>query len=277
MSNVLDGVLADLAAEGAYVESLVAGLDEPGWRTATPAEGWDIATTIAHLLWTDETSVKAIDGTLLVNGEGDKAPWDEVVMKAFADPAGFVDTEAIDLAKSLSGAELLARWQASRTALEAKLRTVPDGQKLMWFGPPMSPASMATARLMETWAHGIDVAEGQGLVHEASDRIRHVASLGHRTRNYSFVNSGLEKPDEEFRLELTLPSGEVWTAGPEDAAQTVTGPAYDFCLLVTQRRHRDDLALVATGKDAEKWLTIAQAFAGPAGGGRAPMNQGGNN
>jgi uncharacterized protein (TIGR03084 family) len=267
--NVLDGVLADLNAEGQYVESLVADLDEQGWRTATPAEGWDIATTIAHLLWTDETSVKAIDGTL-----GDKTAWDEVVMKAFADPTGFVDTEAIDLAKTHSGAELLARWQASRVALEAKLRTVPDGQKLIWFGPPMSPASMATARLMETWAHGIDVAEGQDLTHGQSDRIRHVASLGHRTRNYSFVNSGLEKPAEEFRLDLTLPSGETWTAGPEDAAQTVTGPAYDFCLLVTQRRHLDDLDLVATGPDAQKWLTIAQAFAGPAGGGREPINQG---
>jgi uncharacterized protein (TIGR03084 family) len=277
MSNVLDEVLADLRAEGAYVESLVAGLDEQGWRMTTPAEGWDIATTIAHLLWTDETSVKAIDGTLLVHGEADKGPWDEVVMKAFADPTGFVDTEALGLAKSHTGAELLTRWQASRVALEAALRDVPAGQKLMWFGPPMSPASMATARLMETWAHGIDVAEGQGLIHEASDRIRHVASLGHRTRNYSFVNSGLDKPADEFRLELTLPSGEVWIAGPEDAAQTVTGPAYDFCLLVTQRRHRSDLALVATGADADRWLDICQAFAGPAGGGRAPMNDGGDN
>jgi hypothetical protein len=49
----------------------------------------------------------------------------------------------------------------------------------------------------------------------------------------------------------------------------VTGPALDFCLLVTQRRHRDDLALETTGDDAAHWLTIAQAFAGPPGAGRA--------
>ena len=60
----------------------------------------------------------------------------------------------------------------------------------------------------------------------------------------------------------------LWAWGPEDAEQRVTGPAYDFCLLVTQRRHRDDLALEATGTDADKWLDIAQAFAGPSGGGR---------
>ena len=48
----------------------------------------------------------------------------------------------------------------------------------------------------------------------------------------------------------------------------MTGSACDFCLLVTQRVHRDDTDLVASGADAEQWLTIAQAFAGPAGAGR---------
>mgnify|MGYP002370704908 CR=1 FL=1 len=75
-------------------------------------------------------------------------------------------------------------------------------------------------------------------------------------------------PAEAFRIELTAPSGEVWAWGPEDAAQRVSGPAHDFCLLVTQRVHRDDTALVAQGADAERWLGIAQAFAGPAGEGR---------
>ena len=98
---------------------------------------------------------------------------------------------------------------------------------------------------------------------EPTDRIRHVAHLGVRTRDFAFAQHGLEAPAEEFRIELTAPSGEAWTWGPEDAAQTVRGSAYDFCLLVTQRVHRDDTDLVAVGADAEKWLTIAQAFAGP--------------
>ncbi|GGO89054.1 TIGR03084 family protein [Nocardioides phosphati] len=263
MSDVLDGVLADLQAESAYVESLVADLDEAGWRTATPAEGWDVATTIAHLLWTDESSVTAIEGTL-----GDKTRWDALVMEAFADPTGFVDTAALTIAKTHTGAELLERWQASKAALAAALRTVPDGQKLMWFGPPMAPASMATARLMETWAHGLDVADAVGAPHSVTDRIRHVVSIGFRTRNFAFAQNGLEAPAEPIRLELTLPSGEPLVLGPDDAGQTVTGSAYDFAALVTQRVHRDDTGLVADGPDAEKWLAIAQAFAGPAGGGR---------
>lgn len=259
--SVLDDVLADLAAEGDRIDAIVAGLDEAGWRTATPAEGWDIATTIAHLLWTDETSVKAIT---------DKEAWDAVVMEAFGDPEGFVDTAALALAGSHTGAELLARWRASRSALTAALLAVPEGTKLMWFGPPMSPTSMATARFMETWAHGLDVDDAVGVVSEASDRVRHVAHIGVRTRNYSFTNTGLDKPAEEFRVELKAPSGELWTWGPEDAAQTVRGAAYDFCLLVTQRRHRADLDLVAEGADADRWLDIAQAFAGPSGNGREP-------
>lgn len=63
----------------------------------------------------------------------------------------------------------------------------------------------------------------------------------------------------------------MWTYGPEGAVQKVTGPALDFCLLVTQRVHRDDTALTAHGPDAAHWLTIAQAFAGPAGAGRQAL------
>jgi uncharacterized protein (TIGR03084 family) len=258
MNAVLDQVLTDLAAEGDALEALVVGLDEDGWRRSTPAEGWDIATTIVHLAWTDECAIAA--GT-------DKEAWDALVLEAFADPNGFVDAEAFAGAKA-SGAEILARWQAGRPALVKMLRDYPEGQKLPWYGPPMSPASMGTARFMETWAHALDVADALGVSLEPTDRLRHVAHLGVRTRNYAYVNRGLEAPAEEFRIDLISPSGEQWSWGPEDAAQTVTGSAYDFCLLVTQRRHRDDLDLVAVGPDANAWLDIAQAFAGPSGEGR---------
>ena len=138
-----------------------------------------------------------------------------------------------------------------------------------WFGPPMSPTSMATARFMETWAHGLDVHEALGVEPERVDRIRHVAHLGVRTRDFAFATHGLDVPAEEFRIDLAAPDGDVWTWGPEDAAQTVTGSAYDFCRLVTQRVHRADTDLVASGPDADRWLDIAQAFAGPPGEGRA--------
>jgi len=260
-NSVLDGVLTDLAAEGQQLEAWVADLPEEKWRTPTPAEGWDIATQIAHLAWTDEVAVVAAT---------DREAWDSLVLQAIADPDGFVDTSALEGGAVPSG-ELLRRWRASRPALAAALKAVPAGQKLPWFGPPMSPTSMATARYMETWAHGLDVAEALGITVTPTDRIRHVAHIGVRTRNFAFANNGLEAPTDEFRVELTAPSGDLWTWGPEDARQTVRGPAYDFCLRVTQRRHHADLDLVAEGDDAVKWIEIAQAFAGPSGEGRGPV------
>ena len=260
MTGVLDTILADLKVEGDQLWSTVSGLDDDGWRTPTPAEGWDVATQVAHLLWTDEVAVVAAT---------DKAAWDEVVVAAMADPNGFVDAGARDIAR-LAPEALLARWGAAREELARTLRDYPPGERMAWFGPPMSPPSMATARFMETWAHALDVYDALDVSVEPTDRIRHVAHLGVRTRDFAFVTQGLEPPAEEFRVELTAPSGDLWSWGPDDAAQRVTGPAHGFCLLVTQRVHRDDAGIAADGKDADAWLDIAQCFAGPPGEGRAP-------
>ena len=257
----LAGVLADLAVEGDILDAMVARLDQAGWRISTPAQGWEIAHQIAHLAWTDEVAVLAVTDT---------AAWGEVVLAAINDPDGFVDSAAAEGA-SADPHELLERWRRSREAVAETLREVPDDRRIPWFGPPMSPVSMATARFMETWAHAMDVADGLGRPIRGSSRLRNLVHLGVRTRDFAFSLHGLEPPDEDFRVELTSPDGaEQWTYGPEDAEQQVCGSAYDFCLLVTQRRHRGDLDLVADGSDAERWLDIAQAFAGTAGAGRGP-------
>ena len=261
MNDLLDTVLRDLAAEGDRLEGIVSGLTEDGWRTPTPAVGWDVAAQVAHLAWTDEVAVFAAN---------DKEKWDEVVVQAIGDPDGFADSAAMAGAAADPG-DILRRWRTARWSLQETLRSFPAGQRLPWFGPPMSPTSMATARFMETWAHSLDVAEALGVPPAPSDRIRHVAHLGVRTRNFAFGVHGLEPPAEEFGVTLVSPSEEVWSWGPEDADQTVTGSAYDFCLLVTRRRHRADTDLVAFGADADRWLDIAQAFAGPPGEGRSPV------
>ena len=258
MTDVLTQVLADLAAEGDRLEALVAGLDDAGWHTPTPAPGWDVATQVAHLAWTDDVALKAAT---------DKDAWDAVVLGAIADPEGFVDQEALALSRE---PDLRERWRATRADLQKVLAAYPRGQRMPWFGPPMSATSMATARLMETWAHSLDVHAGLGAPVEDTDRIRHVAHLGVRTRDYAFSVHGLEAPVAEFRIDLVAPGGDVWTWGPDDAEQTLTGSAGDFCRLVTQRVHRADTDLVATGADVDRWLDIAQAFAGQPGEGRAP-------
>jgi uncharacterized protein (TIGR03084 family) len=262
------GVLPDLSHEGDWLESLVVDLPESGWRRPTPAEGWDVATTIAHLAWTDECAVLAARAG---RSDDDKAAWDEVVLKAIGDPDGFVDSEA-RAGAAVPPEELLARWRHSRQELARVLADHGD-ERMPWFGPPMSATSMGTARYMETWAHGLDIAAGLEVEVEPHDRVRHVVHLGVRTRDFAYRNRGEEPPEAAFRVELRSPGGETWSYGPDDASQRVTGSAWDFAVLVTQRGHRADLDVQAEGGDADHWLDIAQAFAGPSGDGRPPRGE----
>ncbi|MFI5714839.1 TIGR03084 family metal-binding protein [Nocardia sp. NPDC051750] len=258
----LNSLLDDLAAESAELEALVAPLPPEQWARPTPAAGWTIAHQIGHLTWTDEVATLA--ATDARTGSTD---FTELLTEAAPRIATFVD-DAAALAAGAPVPELLQRWQDGRAVLAEALRAVPADAKVAWFGPPMRPGSMATARLMETWAHGQDVADALGIRREPTDRLRAVAHIGVRTRDFAYAVRELPPPADEFRVELTAPSGAQWSWGPADAAQRISGSALDFCLLVTQRRHPDDLALQATGKQAMEWLTIAQAFAGPPGTGR---------
>ncbi|KOV13219.1 wyosine base formation domain-containing protein [Streptomyces sp. XY431] len=261
-SSVLTGLLADLRAESEVLDGLVAGLEPDGWALDTPAPGWTVAHQIAHLAWTDDWSeLAARDPGAFVADSG--RIFGEL-LAAGADPVE--DGAARGAAEE--PAALLTRWRAGRERLAEALAEVPAGTTLPWLGPPMKAPSMATARLMETWAHGQDVADALGAVREPSARLRHVAHLGVRTMGFAFTVHGLPAPQAPVRVELTAPDGGLWTWGPEGAADRVDGRALDFCLLVTQRRHRDDLALTAVGEVATAWLPIAQAFAGPPGKGR---------
>ncbi|WP_428954004.1 TIGR03084 family metal-binding protein [Streptomyces sp. cg35] len=252
-------VYDDLRDESEELDRLVAELEPGRWRLATPAPRWTVAHQIAHLAWTDRAALLAMSDAEAFAGE---------VEKAIAAPEAFVDDGADEGAAQEPGV-LLARWRQGREELQEVLRSAAaGGTKFPWYGPPMSAASMATGRLMETWAHGQDVADALGVERPPTSRLRHVARIGVRARNFAFAVHGMRAPDSEFRVELVAADGQVWTYGPEDAAQRVTGPALDFCLLVTQRAHRADLAVRAEGPDADRWLDIAQAFAGPPGKGR---------
>jgi uncharacterized protein (TIGR03084 family) len=137
----------------------------------------------------------------------------------------------------------------------------------------MSPVSMATARMMETWAHAFDVADAIGVRVAPSDRVKHVCHLGVRTRGFAYLVRGESDPGVEIRVELTAPSGDVWAWGPEDATERVRGSAWDFALLATRRRARVDVHVQAEGAHADHWLDIVQAFAGAPGADPLPLAQ----
>ena len=251
-------IVEDLRAQSDELDALVGRLPGDRWAAATPAAGWTIAHQVGHLRWTDSVALTSIT---------DEPAFADLLAGAAANPSGFVDSAAEHEA-ARDPVELLADWRHTRARLHAELLTVDPGRKLAWFGPPMSAASMATARLMETWAHSLDVADALGVELAATARLRSIAHLGVRTRDYAFTVNGLVPPEEPFRVELRAPDGSLWSWGPDDAEQRVTGDAEDFCFLVTQRRARATLNVAALGADAQRWLTIAQAFAGPPGPGR---------
>jgi uncharacterized protein (TIGR03084 family) len=247
-------VLADLRAEGDDVEALVHDLAPADWAQPTPAAGWTIAHQIAHLAWTDDVALLAVCDPTLFQAEVDRAR-DHI--------EGYLDRAAEEGARREG---LLDRWHSRRTALASALQELADSVRVPWFGTTMSATSMATARLMETWAHGQDIADTLGVTRTPTTRLRNVAHLGVRTRDFAHLLNDRAVPSEEFFIDLEF-AGEHWTWGPADATQRVTGPALDFCLLVTRRRHRDDLAVTAVGEQADTWLSFAQAYAGVPGAG----------
>jgi uncharacterized protein (TIGR03084 family) len=252
-------VATDLRAEQEALDAIVAGLTDEQWGLSTPSPGWSVADQIGHLTYFDGAAATAI---------ADPPAFRASVKQLMAAD----DRDALTLHRHLSPPKLMAAWRANRSRLADVAAGLDDGTRIEWYGPSMSAKSFLTARLMECWAHGQDVADALGVERAATDRLHHVARLGVITRGWSYVNRGLEPPVGDVRVELTGPSGALWRFGPDDAAAVVTGPAPDFCLVVTQRRHVDDTALHVTGDVARDWLERAQAFAGPPTDGPAPRS-----
>ncbi|WP_165959413.1 TIGR03084 family metal-binding protein [Nonomuraea longispora] len=255
------GLLDDLRAETASFETLLRPLRDDDWERPTPAEGWAIRDQVSHLAWFDDAAVRAV-----TDPDGHRA-----ALATLGSAGDWVD-RLVREARVRTPAGLLAWFRTARARSIEVFATLDARDRVPWYGPDMSAASFVTARLMETWAHGQDVADALGVTRPPTARLRHVASIGFRARPYSFAVRGLPLPAEPVRAELTMPDGTTWTAGPGDAESVVRGPVLDFCLAVTQRVHLSDTALEMTGRPAREWMEIAQAFAGPPGRGRAPVS-----
>ena len=253
-------ICTDLGDEHVSLDSIVANLDSGDWLRPTPAPGWTIADQISHLWFFDQrallaaTDVEAFvaDMQLLISGSGG------------------VEASVIP-GRAISSGELLESWRADRIRLLDAASSMDPAARIPWYGPSMSARSFVTARLMETWAHGQDIADALSLVRVPTRRLKHIAHLGVRARPFSYRLNGRELPDGDVAVDLTAPDGSVWHWGDSaDGSPSVTGSALDFCLVVTQRRHWTDTDLCVVGDQAVEWISIAQAFAGQPGGGRLP-------
>lgn len=255
-------LLADLDDETTNLGKLLSGLgEEVQWERATPAHGWAVRDQISHLAYFDDVVCLALT---------DRPAFERLAKSLRAKGPNFPDLIAVQ--ERWRPASNLHNWfTTSRARLLSILAVDDPRRRIPWFGPPMSVASAATARLMETWAHGQDVYDTFRVAHPHSLGLKSIAHLGVTTLGWAFRLNDLPVPREPIRIELSPPDlDESWNWGPADAVNRVSGPALDFVLTVTQRRHWTDTALVVAGQAATQWMSIAQAYAGERGSGRNP-------
>jgi uncharacterized protein (TIGR03084 family) len=257
----MQDICDDLTAEHRALDAVVAALEPEVWATATPAAGWSIGDGISHLCFFDQRARWALSPETVETFLADA--------RTLAESRGGPDP-SVAFGRAMDAATLLDRWRTEREALLGVARTVDGSARIPWYGPAMAARSFITARLMETWAHGQDIRDALGLAPEVSARLRHVAHIGVRARPFAYATNKRPLPDVEVRVELSAPDATVWAWGSDAAEDIVRGPAVDFCLVVTQRRHVADTSLVVQGSAAKEWMSIAQAFAGPPGPGRTP-------
>lgn len=244
-------VLDDLEAEHTTLDALVAPLTEDQWHTPTPAEGWSVADTIAHLAMSDEAALAS------VNGQGR-----EMFTDIMSDPDRALAGQAT-AAKERTPREILEWWREARGHVLAGLRALPDGARVWWGVGEMSATSLATARLMECWAHGLDCFAALGCEAVDTDRIRHVCHLGYRTlpTAFEFASRAMPAPRDELRLGLAAPDGSTWRFGPDGAPQVITGSAGEWARLCVRRLPlADATTLRADGPLAEGALEVAKAY-----------------
>ncbi len=250
---IIDELCRDLAAEHADLDPVVAGLTAEEWARPSPAARWDVRDCLSHICWFDETATVSIT---------DPERFTAHATALRQETASGVEP-GVALGRELGdGRRLVERWRKSREAfIDAAAHADPKA-RVPWYGLQMSPASLATARLMETWAHGVDIRDAVGAPVVATDRLRHVLHIGYNARAFAFSSHDVVDPGDPVRLLAAAPDGGEWAWGPEDAANRISGSALGLALLFTQRRHPDQTDVVAAGPVARQWVAIAQAFAG---------------
>ena len=240
-------ILADLVAEDDRLEEILAGLDEDDWLSPSLATGWTVSDVVLHLAQTDESVVTSAgapgDGTTWRSGPDTVDELMELMVREERAPP----------------AEVFARWKTARRAAVAALRTADPNAKLQWAAAPLKPATLATTRLAEHWAHALDIVVPLAIDFPDTDRLRHIAWLAHSTLPYAFALAGRE-PSPVY-CELIGPNGDTWTFGSSGAASRIVGMAGDFCRVGAQRLAPADSGLVATGPDGDAALSVLRNYA----------------
>jgi uncharacterized protein (TIGR03084 family) len=239
-------IFDDLEAEQDRLQRILEALDEAQWATESGAPGWTVADVVLHLAQTEEGVVASVTG---------------IGVDARPDPGVSVDETMARLVESQRDkpGRIFQRWRTARVAAVAELRAADPGKPLRWVEAPLKPATLATTRLAEHWAHALDITGPLGIDLPDTDRLRHIAWLAHRSLGYAFSLAG--QPDRQVYCELTAPDGATWEYGPPDAASSISGPAGAFCRVAAQRLSPEQSGLHAEGPHGAAALSVLRTYA----------------
>ena len=243
-------ILADLVAEQQGLDQFLQTIDYRKWSTPSLAPGWDVRDQVSHLASSEELAFRAID-------EG-QAALDEMAAK-FQTTDDF-NKEGVAEGRAMRPQQVIEWWRHARARVVDELSRMNGSERIPWVAGDMSAKSFATARLMETWAHGLDIHGAVGNESEDTTRLRHVAFLGWKSLAWAFQVAGEEYP-EPIRVELRAPEYQKWVYGPEDSENVIRGQAGEWCRVVVRRVKASDTSLEAEGEIAEQALRLARAYA----------------
>ena len=242
-------VFDDLEAEHDRLESILSRLDVTSWNAPSGAVGWTVADVVLHLAQTEEMVVASINGTNLT----ELRPSDGRTLDAVMDTLVSAERSEPDV--------IFRRWRDAHRAAVAGLRGADPQHPLTWAAAPLKPKALATTRIAEHWAHGLDITDPLGIPFPDTDRLRHVAWLAHRSLPYAFAFADQE-PHEVF-CELAAPDRlSVWRYGASDAASTIKGSAGAFCRVGAQRLAAGESGLETTGPHGATALRVLRNYAG---------------
>ncbi len=240
-------VLDDLAAEQDRLEAILGGLDDAAWASPSAADGWTVADVVLHLAQTEEAVVASAAGASLSIGGGGAATLDEVI-------------DELVRAERAAPAAAFQRWRVARRAALAALRQAGPQQRLAWVAATLKPRTLATTRLAEHWAHGLDITAPLRIPFPDTHRLRHIAWLAHSSLPYAFALAGEQRHD--VFCELTAPDGAtIWRYGPPGAPSRISGRAGRFCRVAARRLAAQDSGLLATGPYGPMALRVLRTYA----------------
>lgn len=249
-------VVDDLRAEGDELYTLLHDIDTGYWTQHSSFKDWTVWDVVAHLHFSDHMAL-----TTLRSGEAFKLLLKEIGASGSAQ--SYTNTWLSKDGHSINGPDLLERWRSMFLQLCDALAAANPDERFLWAGPGMKARMFATARQMETWAHGWEIYDLMDRQRVHTDRIKNIATIGVRTYGWTFANRKLPVPEPGPFVKLTAPSGVSWEWGDEQSPHRVEGDAVEFCQVVTQVRNIADTRLAVSGDNAIAWMAIAQCFAGP--------------